>query len=40
VTADTGMKEYVTEGRDGYVVPTGDGDAMLERMREVARRRR
>jgi glycosyltransferase involved in cell wall biosynthesis len=39
VTADTGMKEYVREGENGYVVPTGDGDAILERMREVARRR-
>jgi glycosyltransferase involved in cell wall biosynthesis len=40
VTADTGMKEYVRDGDNGYVVPTGDAAAILERIREVARRRR
>lgn len=32
VTADTGMKEYVVEGQNGYVIPTGDIDALLERL--------
>lgn len=39
VSADTGMKEYVVEGQNGYVVPTGDADAILERMQHVARKR-
>jgi glycosyltransferase involved in cell wall biosynthesis len=37
VTQDTGMKEYVQEGINGYVVPTGDWEAILdclERVRE------
>ncbi|HET6566632.1 MAG TPA: glycosyltransferase family 4 protein [Rhodothermales bacterium] len=37
VTADTGMKELVQEGVNGYVVPTGDWQALLERMEHVAR---
>ena len=32
VTTDTGMKEYVKEGRNGYVIPTGDGKALLDRL--------
>lgn len=32
VTEDTGMKEYVREGVNGYVVPTGDWEAILERL--------
>jgi glycosyltransferase involved in cell wall biosynthesis len=40
VTADTGMKEYVREGENGYVVPTGEVAPILGRMREVAKRRR
>jgi glycosyltransferase involved in cell wall biosynthesis len=32
VTADTGMKDYVREGINGYVAPTGDIDALLERL--------
>jgi len=32
VTADTGMKEYVRESQNGYVVPTGDVDAIAERL--------
>lgn len=39
MTADTGAKELIHEGENGYVVPTGDGAAMLERMIEVARKR-
>jgi glycosyltransferase involved in cell wall biosynthesis len=30
VSADTGMKELVDEGRDGVVLPTGDRDALCE----------
>ncbi|NNF57303.1 MAG: glycosyltransferase family 4 protein [Rhodothermaceae bacterium] len=37
VTEDTGMKEYVREGVNGYVVPTGDVDALIERMEHLAR---
>jgi glycosyltransferase involved in cell wall biosynthesis len=37
VTHDTGMKEYVEEGVNGYVVPTGDADALVERLAHVAR---
>jgi glycosyltransferase involved in cell wall biosynthesis len=36
VSADTGMKEHVREGLDGYVVPTGDGDALLARLEQLA----
>jgi glycosyltransferase involved in cell wall biosynthesis len=36
VSEDTGMKEYVREGINGYVVPTGDVDAIVERMCAVA----
>jgi glycosyltransferase involved in cell wall biosynthesis len=32
VTEDTGMKEFVVEGINGYVVPTGDHEAILERL--------
>ncbi|WP_218079986.1 glycosyltransferase family 4 protein [Anthocerotibacter panamensis] len=32
VSADTGMKDFVREGINGYVVPTGDGEAILERL--------
>jgi glycosyltransferase involved in cell wall biosynthesis len=37
VSEDTGMKEYVEGGLNGYVVPTGDSDAIVERLREIAR---
>jgi glycosyltransferase involved in cell wall biosynthesis len=37
VTEDTGMKEYVEEGVNGYVVPTGDGDALFERLDQIRR---
>jgi glycosyltransferase involved in cell wall biosynthesis len=33
VTEDTGMKEYVRDGVNGFVVPTGDWEAILERLR-------
>lgn len=32
VTEDTGMKEVVQEGVNGYVVPSGDWEAILERL--------
>ena len=32
VTEDTGMKEHVRDGRDGWIVPTGSVDALLERL--------
>ena len=32
VTQDTGMKEYVTEGMNGWVVPTGDIAALNDRL--------
>jgi len=37
VTEDTGMKEYVTEGVDGYVVPTGDPAALRARLHHLYR---
>lgn len=40
VSADTGMKEYVIEGQNGHITPTGDVDALYERMRHLARNRR
>jgi glycosyltransferase involved in cell wall biosynthesis len=38
VTEDTGMKEYVRDGVNGYVVPTGHAGALLDRMGLLARR--
>jgi len=38
VSEDTGMKERVRDGLDGYVVPTGDGDAILDRLVELRER--
>ncbi len=35
VTEDTGMKEYVREGVNGTVVPTGDVEAIAEAMAEA-----
>jgi glycosyltransferase involved in cell wall biosynthesis len=35
VTEDTGMKEHVVEGVNGYIVPTGNWEALLERMEHV-----
>ncbi|MGH9409125.1 MAG: glycosyltransferase family 4 protein, partial [Vicinamibacterales bacterium] len=35
VTEDTGMKEHITAGVNGYVVPTGDWPALLERLEHV-----
>ena len=36
VTEDTGMKEHVCEGENGYVVPTGDVDALVQRLEHLA----
>jgi len=38
VTEDTGMKEFVREGETGYVVPTGDVDALRAAMESIRRR--
>ena len=32
VTEDTGMKESVVDGQNGYIIPTGDGAALLDRL--------
>ena len=37
VTEDTGMKEHVEEGRNGYVVPTGDVEAVIARLEHLKR---
>lgn len=36
VTEDTGMKEYVTEGVNGYIIPTGDVDALREHLMHLS----
>lgn len=38
VTEDTGMKEHVREGVNGYIVPTGDRDALVDRLVHVESR--
>ncbi|HSH94205.1 MAG TPA: glycosyltransferase [Roseimicrobium sp.] len=35
VTADTGMKEIIADGKTGYVVPTGDAAAIAERLWQI-----
>ena len=35
VTEDTGMKEYVVDGTNGYVLPTGNVEALVERLRTI-----
>ncbi len=35
VTEDTGMKDHVEDGENGYVVPTGDADAITQRLQEI-----
>lgn len=37
VTDHTGMKEYVREGENGFVIPAGDPDAIVAALRKVAR---
>lgn len=36
VTEDTGMKEYVQEGVNGFIVPTGSREAILERLIDLS----
>ena len=38
VTADTGMKEHVRDGANGFVVPTGRVAPLLDRLQAVAAR--
>jgi glycosyltransferase involved in cell wall biosynthesis len=35
VTEDTGMKENIVEGQNGYVVKTGSADAILDRLNAI-----
>jgi glycosyltransferase involved in cell wall biosynthesis len=35
VTEDTGMKEHVRPGENGFVVPTGDAQSLLRRLQEI-----
>lgn len=35
VTEDTGMKESVVDDQNGYIIPTGDGAALLDRLRRL-----
>ncbi len=37
VSADTGMKDCVVDGVNGYVVPTGSVEAIVERLRQLRR---
>jgi glycosyltransferase involved in cell wall biosynthesis len=37
LTFDTGAKEYLREGENGWVVPTGDWQAILDRLEKLAR---
>jgi glycosyltransferase involved in cell wall biosynthesis len=39
VTADTGMKEHVEPGGNGWVVPTGSAEAIADRLGEMLRAR-
>jgi glycosyltransferase involved in cell wall biosynthesis len=38
VSADTGMKEYVRAGENGFVVPTGSVDAVVDALIALYRR--
>jgi len=38
VTEDTGMKEYVEPGRNGYILPTGNIDALVDQLRAIRSR--
>jgi glycosyltransferase involved in cell wall biosynthesis len=35
-TEDTGMKEYIRPGENGFVVPTGNREAIRERLEWIA----
>jgi hypothetical protein len=32
------MKEYVVSGRNGYILPTGDIDALIDQLRAISSR--
>jgi glycosyltransferase involved in cell wall biosynthesis len=34
-TEDTGMKEYLEEGVNGFIIPTGDADKLRERLEQL-----
>jgi glycosyltransferase involved in cell wall biosynthesis len=36
-TRDTGMNEYIRDEKNGYVVPTGDRDAIIDRLMDLYR---
>jgi glycosyltransferase involved in cell wall biosynthesis len=38
VTDDTGMKEHVSSGQNGFVLPTGDVDSLVEHLRVIRAR--
>lgn len=38
VSEDTGMKEYVVSGKNGYITPTGDIDALIDQLRAIRAR--
>ena len=38
VSEDTGMKEYVVSGKNGYITPTGDIDALIDHLRAIRKR--
>jgi glycosyltransferase involved in cell wall biosynthesis len=37
-TKDTGMKEYIRDGENGYIIPSGVVPPIRERLEEVRRR--
>ena len=37
VTEDTGMKEHVVDGVNGYIIPTGDTQALCDRLHHLQR---
>lgn len=38
VTEDTGMKEYIQEGVNGYIIPTGSVEALVERIKSLQKK--
>jgi glycosyltransferase involved in cell wall biosynthesis len=38
VTEHTGMKEYVVNGQNGYIIPAGNIDALVEQITDIRRR--
>jgi len=37
VTDQTGMKDFVREGENGFIIPAGDVDALIDRLEAIAR---